>query len=137
MGALKVVALLVVGAGLIYWAVNSITPAPTQALRVDPEGQVASALPAIEDGSTTLTGIVIYTGVEPPVPYIQYTFTEGEVRTKQLIYVNERGCSPSSGDLPCLTVPDDQYPQVPYGSTVRVTGVVEGDQILVESLEVL
>lgn len=136
-GIFKAIAILLLAGGLIYFAAQAIGPAPKQARSVQPVQNIPTPLPAAEEGRQTLTGVIIRNAdVTPSVPYIQYRFNEG-VRTKQLILRDERGCSPSSGDLPCVQGRVEPYAELPYGENVRVTGVVIGDQIMVDSLEVL
>ena len=135
MAAAKAVAITLLIGGLFFWGVYALPPLPTTALDVEPEQQTASALPAVEDGRITIEGVIIHTDVVPRVPYIEYEYQEGEVRTKQLIIRNERGCSPGAGDLPCIANPNAPNPEVPYGERVRVTGTVVGDQIMVDSIE--
>jgi hypothetical protein len=136
MGFVKAFAMILLLGGLLYWGLHAMPPIPTSIFAESPEAGVASPLPAVESGRTTIEGVIIYTETDPPVPFIQYTYREGEIRTKQLILRTERGCDPAQGDLPCpFGSQTDSYPYPPYGQKVRVTGVLNSDQILVEEIE--
>ncbi|MEA2701308.1 MAG: hypothetical protein QOE22_17 [Candidatus Parcubacteria bacterium] len=135
--AFKAVGLALVIGGLLLWAVSVLPPFHASPMVVSPTEQViANPLPVADDGFTTLSGIVIYdTQVTPNVPYVLYRLPDGGPRTKQLIFRNDRGCSPSAGDIPCAGGDVASFPDLPDGVRIRVTGVINGDQILVESLE--
>lgn len=74
----------------------------------------------------------------PAVPFIMYTDANGRTRTKQLIFVNERGCLPNAGDIPC--VPDypvsSAYPKLTTGQRIIAEGYIRNDRLLVTRLRV-
>lgn len=137
--ALKVLIIVLAIAGLLLWAGSVLPPVSlfsVSAGNVSETQLVASPLPASDDRRVTLTGIVVYDRqVTPSVPYIAYQLPNGGTRTRQLIFRNEHGCSPSAGDLPCAAGGVATFPDLPEGATIRVIGVIDADQILVESLE--
>jgi hypothetical protein len=136
MGIAKALGTVLLLGGFLYWALYALPDLPTSIFAETPEAGIASPLPAVESGRTTIDGVIIYTETEPPVPYIQYTYAGGKIRTKQLILRTEHGCEPAQGDLPCpFGNQTDQYPYPPSGQKVRVTGVLNSDQILVEEIE--
>ncbi|HEX8591305.1 MAG TPA: hypothetical protein VF696_00940 [Candidatus Paceibacterota bacterium] len=140
MALLKTLAIMVAIGGLFIWGLNALPSMPkSESLAELPrEALVAAPLPAAEDGMTSLEGIAIYdAAVEPRIPYIQYEYGEEGVRTKQLIFRNQPGCRQHAGDLPCALGPHQSGPEVPYGERIRVTGAIVGDQILVDSIEVI
>lgn len=140
MSLLKTLGIAVACGGLFLWLLHALPPLPRgQSLAELPEeALVAAPLPATEDGPATIEGIAIYDAeVDPPVPYVQYELAPGQTRTKQLIYESSRGCSTHAGDLPCALGPEYPAPEVPYGARMRVTGTIVGDQILVDTVEIL
>jgi len=99
-----------------------------------PEAVVEVPLPNNDNGRITVEGVVVQGG-SPPVPYIEYQQEDGSVRTKQLIPQGGRGCSPDAGDLPCADGSRDNYPNLNFGDRIRVSGTINGDQLLVTSVE--
>lgn len=73
----------------------------------------------------------------PNVPYIKYTDQNGRLATKQLIYAGERGCSPTSGDLPCVPgyPADAAYPQLNDGQHISAQGYVYANRLLVTAIQ--
>jgi|GEM_PF-5136468 len=124
---------LIIG-GLLLWASSVLYPLLGTSVDTGPELLAIDPLPEGEDGYAVLTGIVVYdSGSETPVPYIAYERPEGGMRTKQLIF-GDRGCSPEAGDIPCASGESAEF-GIPEGATIRVLGVVNGDQIFVERIE--
>jgi hypothetical protein len=91
---------------------------------------------ASDNGYTELDGMIIVDnrGGEP-VPYLQYVTSANEVRTKQLIFPNSRGCSTYAGDLPCVDInQQDAYPKVTQGQQVHIKGKIVADRLLVYTI---
>ena len=131
----KIVGTAVVVGVLLLW-MASVLPPMRFGLDAEPTARlVASPLPAADDGYVMLSGIVVYDDDrEGPVPYIAYTLPNGGMRTKQLIFRDDHGCSPSAGDLPCAAGEGASFPLYPSGAPITVTGTILSDQILVESI---
>jgi hypothetical protein len=94
------------------------------------------AVLASDNGYTDLDGMIIVDnrGGEP-VPYLQYVTSTNEVRTKQLIFPNSRGCSTYAGDLPCVDInQQDAYPKVSQGQQVHIKGKIVADRLLVYTI---
>lgn len=132
----KVTGIALLVGGLLLWLVSALPPLPKFGLDTEPvRTQVASPLPAVDDGYAVLSGIVLYDDDrDAPVPYIAYALPEGGMRTKQLIFRYGNGCAPSAGDLPCAAGEHSSFPAYPSGTSITVTGTILGDQILVESV---
>lgn len=131
----KILGIFLALAGVILWAASVLPPLPKLGIDgVPDEPLIASPLPATEDGYAVLVGTVVYDDDEDaPVSYIAYARPQGGMRTKQLVFRN-RGCSPAAGDIPCAPGAVES-PVIAEGTNVRVAGVVNGDQIFVESIQ--
>ena len=131
----KIVAVMIALGGLALWVISAIPPIPKPPpLSEVPEAVVEVPLPNNDNGRITVEGVVVQGG-SPPVPYIEYQQEDGSVRTKQLIPQGGRGCSPDAGDLPCADGSRDNYPNLNFGDRIRVSGTINGDQLLVTSVE--
>jgi hypothetical protein len=84
------------------------------------------------------TAIMDFSTGKPPVPYIKYESADGDVRTKQLVYLDSRPCAPGAADLPCSPgYPQHAaYPQLVTGSRITVYGYIRDNRFLVEELSV-
>jgi hypothetical protein len=130
----KVLGIALLIGGLLLWTVSVLPSFSLFSLNSSNEQLVASPLPAVDDGYTTLTGTIIYDkNTTPSVPYILYRLSDGNPRTKQLILRGHSGCAPAAGDIKCPL--GDSFPNVSEGTGIRVTGTINGDQILVDNLE--
>jgi hypothetical protein len=130
----KFLGIAIVVGGLLLWFASVLPPLPKFGLTTESAStQVASPLPAVDDGYVTLSGTVLYDHDEDAsIPYIAYALPNGGMRTKQLIF--DHGCSPEGADLPCATGEAPRFPSYPDGTPITVTGTVLGDQILVERI---
>lgn len=94
----------------------------------------------LPDGYVEIEGTALLdtTSGTPAVPFIVYTDEKGRMRTKQLIFVNERGCLPNAGDIPC--VPSypvaSAYPKLASGQVIIAEGYLRNDRLLVTRLRV-
>ncbi|HYE23239.1 MAG TPA: hypothetical protein VEA92_02175 [Candidatus Paceibacterota bacterium] len=83
-------------------------------------------------------GIVVrYQSNTTPIYYLLYETQGHRFVRKELRFTEERGCAPSAGDLPCVYPSGENTLPVPIGSHVRVSGVLDAQRILVESLEIV
>ena len=132
----KFVALILLIGGLLLWAVSALPSLfAAGADAADATASVGNAIQSGDDGPATLEGTVIYDGSIPPAAYVEYRLAGGEIRTKQLIYRNARGCVPSAADIPCALPNQNGTPDLASGDRIRVTGTILGDQILIDGLE--
>ncbi len=141
-------AILYVGIGILIFAI-----AVPFALRIARGSAGAAAvglgLPAASSTVSTAnlpddyveiegTALLDTTSGTPAVPFIVYSDANGRTRTKQLIFINERGCLPNAGDIPC--VPDypvsSAYPKLTDGQGIIAEGYIRNDRLLVTRLRV-
>lgn len=132
----KVAGIALVVGGLLLWMASALPSLPKFGIPDESsEVSIPRPIPAVDDGYVRLSGVVLYDeDREAPVPYIAYKLPNGGMRTKQLIFRNDHGCSPSAGDLPCATGEHTSFPMYPSGTPITVAGTILGDQIFVEQI---
>jgi hypothetical protein len=121
----------------------AVAAAPVGALHTSQN--VASEMPVgtgvLKNGDTVTihgTAIMDTSSGTPAVPYIRYQDAANKLATKQLIFVDERGCSPGAGDFPCVPTytANGAYPHLTSGEKITVTGHIREDRFLITSMSV-
>jgi hypothetical protein len=144
-----VIAFVAIGAALHYLSIAGAQSSVVAAVAAAPLGVVnvaqttATALPVgtgvLKDSDTvTLHGTAIMdtTSGTPAVPFISYMDAKNHLATKQLIFIDSRGCLAGAGDLPCVpSYPENSaYPQLTSGEKITVTGYIREDRFLITSM---
>jgi len=125
------IALLVV-AGISVWLRDKAEP-----VSLEGAGPAAVAEAVDADPFAGVGLLVRYQTTDIPVFYLLYETQSGRFLRKELRFTDERGCNPLAGDLPCVLSTSANPAPVPIGSVVRVTGEVDAQRILVDTIDVV
>jgi hypothetical protein len=137
-GKIFVVLLITIAAAI--WLRAKVMPQPAAVAVAIPTVSVQKPSATQTAGYEEITGTAIMDDSAglPAVPYIKYQPNGQGVITKQLIFVDSRGCYPSAGDIPCVpSAAGYAYPTLVTGQRIRVEGYLRENRFLVEHIEVI
>ncbi len=148
---MKVVGVLIFGVCVIVGSILLLrdTPIPTLAITASVADSVPTARVEIPQSIGTEssydtelytihgTAVLDYSSGIPAVPFIRYMDESNRVATKQLTFLDARGCAPGAGDLPCVPgySGSSGYPKISDGEAITVTGYFYENRFVLTSLE--
>lgn len=126
----KLLLVVIVAAGIVVWVSRDPLTAADRA-----SADEVTQLVATDRSAFTGEGILVtYQASSYPIYYLLYETTSHNFVRKELRFTSERGCTASAGDLPCVLNETNPLP-VPIGSHVRVSGHLDAQRIVVESID--